>query len=186
MDKTYRTEFHRLFLVEALPDPLTRASAHLQLFDNYIADTRLRIRSIREPETKEWTRVLQQRFLPAPQRYAEWKIAEIHLNEKEHALLATFEGTEIRKNRYFHEFDGMPFAFDVYLGPLWGLNRARVDFQNNEDLEAFLPPPFLIFEVTENPFFFDENLVEISFGQIQAEVARIGPELLDPHEMTDE
>ena len=35
MDKTYRNEFRRRYLIEALPDPLTRASRHLQLFDNY-------------------------------------------------------------------------------------------------------------------------------------------------------
>jgi hypothetical protein len=43
-DKTAQTELHRIFLIEGLPDPLTPASAHLQLFDNYIENTRLRIR----------------------------------------------------------------------------------------------------------------------------------------------
>ena len=42
-----------------------------------------------------------------------------------------FEGHEIRKNRYFHEFDLVNFAFDVYLGDLWGLNTARVDFDSD-------------------------------------------------------
>lgn len=175
MDKTYRTELFRLFLIEELPLPLNRSSAHIQLFDNYITETRLRLRSIRIPETKEWTYLLQQRFPAAQGELAKWKIAEIHLNEIEHTQLETFEGNEIRKNRYFHEFDARPFAFDVYLGRLWGLNRARVDFHSDAELLDFRPPPFAIFEVTEDPFFDDANLVDQKFENVQDAVAKLRP-----------
>ena len=60
MNKTSATEYYRLFLIERLPEPLTPASAHLQIFDNYIAGTRLRLRLIRDPATKNWVRILQQ------------------------------------------------------------------------------------------------------------------------------
>ena len=60
MNKTSRTELRRVFLLENLPKPLTRASRHLQIFDNYIENTRLRLRSVRVPETKDWTWILQQ------------------------------------------------------------------------------------------------------------------------------
>ena len=125
MDKTNRTEIRRTFLLEGLPEPLTRASAHLQIFDNYIEGTRLRLRSIRDPQTAGWTRILQQRFPIVPKDLATIKFSEIFLNDIEYAHFQTFEGTEIRKNRYFHEFDGRNFAFDVFLGRLWGLNIAR-------------------------------------------------------------
>jgi len=195
MDKTAQTELHRLFLIERLPEPLTPASSHLQIFDNYIANTRLRLRQIRDPYTNEWTRMLQQRFpvhageplqkpareqglnlQPAPETsiLAETKLAEIHLNEAEYAAFAQFEGREIRKNRYFHEFDRVVFAFDVFLGPLWGLNTARVDFDTREHLDGFVAPPFAIYEVTENPFFLGENLVARTFAEVQTEVARLG------------
>jgi CYTH domain-containing protein len=174
MDKTYRNDLYRAFLIEALPAPLTRASSHIQLFDNYIPNTRIRIRSIRVPETGEWTRMLQQRFAVESDALLIHKMAEIHLNDAEHAQFEIFEGNEIRKNRYFHEFDSRLFEFDVYLGTLWGLNRARVGFEHVEDLAAFVPPPFAVLEVTTDPFFFDENLVEKRFADIQAEVARLG------------
>lgn len=175
MDKTYRTELFRLFLIEELPSPLTRSSAHIQLFDNYITETRLRLRSIRVPETKEWTHLLQQRFPAKAGEFSNWKIAEMHLNEIEHAQLETFEGNEIRKNRYFHEFDARSFIFDVYLGPMWGLNRARVDFQSEAELRDFRPPPFAIFEVTEESFFDDANLVYQKFEDVQNAVAKLRP-----------
>ncbi len=186
MNKTAQTELHRLFLIERLPEPLTRASSHLQLFDNYIENTRMRIRSIRDPYSKTWTRILQQRFPSVEGEYAMTKLAEIHLNEAEYAAFAHFEGREIRKNRYFHEFDRVSFAFDVYLGSLWGLNSARVDFETRERMDEFIPPPFAIFEVTNDAFFAGENLVMRKFSDVQAEVARIGSFTPPEPEMPDE
>lgn len=174
MDKTYRTEFRRKYLIETLPEPLTRASRHLQIFDNYVTGTRIRIRSVRDPEVKEWSWSLQQRVGVEGGELSALKISEIYLSEAEHTVFEVFEGNEIRKNRYFHEFDGKPFAFDVYLGNLWGLNIANVDFVDKESLISYEPPPFAVFEVTAEPFFVGENLVERKFEDVQAEVARIG------------
>jgi len=186
MNKTAQTELHRLFLIERLPEPLTPASSHLQLFDNYIEGTRIRLRQIRDPYTKSWTRVLQQRFPAADDEYAVSKLAEIYLNDAEYAAFERFEGREIRKNRYFHEFDRVSFVFDVYLGALWGLNMAKVDFETQEQMQVFEPPPFAVFEVTNDPFFSGENLVEKTFADIQREVARIGATTSLPTAAQDE
>jgi CYTH domain-containing protein len=174
MNKTYRTEFRRKYLIETLPEPLTRASRHLQLFDNYITGTRMRIRSVRDPETKEWSWILQQRLTADVSEITYLKIGEIHLNEAEHAVFEMFEGNEIRKNRYFHEFDGRPFAFDLYLGPLWGLNIASVELDDEESFLNFEPPMFAVFEITSNAFFLGENLFEKKFEDVRDEVARMG------------
>lgn len=174
MDKTARTEFHRLFLVERLPDPLTPMSSHIQLFDNYIENTRLRLRNIRVPETKEWRHILQQRFPAGEAKRGCWKLAEIFLNNVEYQIFERFEGREIRKNRYFHEFDGRSFDFDVYLGSLWGLNTVKIEFPNVDAMEKFEPPPFAVFEVTSDLFFAGENLVTRTFADVQTEVAKLG------------
>ncbi len=171
MDKTYRDEFRRLFLLEHLPEPMTRADAHLQFFDNYIENTRLRLRSVRVPETKEWSWILQQRFA-VDEDSAHWKIAEIYLNEFEYHLFEQFEGNEIRKNRYFYESDGKRIEIDVFLGDLWGLNLARVCFETLEELRDF-QFPFTALEVTANKFFCGETLVEKKFPDVQDEVAEI-------------
>lgn len=174
MDKTYRTEFRRKFLIEALPEPLTRASRHIQIFDNYISATRLRLRSVRDPETKAWSRTMQQRIAVNEADLSAMKIGEIYLSEAEHAVFEVFEGREIRKNRYFHEFDGKPFAFDMYLGRFWGLNIASVDFADEDALISYGPPSFAVFEITNDAFFLGENLVEKGFADVMAKVARIG------------
>lgn len=186
MDKTNKTEFQRSFLIEALPEPLTRASGHLQFFDNYIANTRLRLRSVRDPQTKGWTHILQQRFPADGSDISCLKTAEIYLNESEHDRFKLFEGNEIRKNRYFHEFDRSSFAFDVFLGNLWGLNMAKVEFDSADALKRFEPPPFAVFEVTNDPFFLGDNLVFKKFVDVQAEVAVIGAVAPPVSEMPDE
>jgi CYTH domain-containing protein len=173
MNNTALSQFRRLFLIERLPEPLEPKSAHLQIFDNYIEDTRLRLRLIRDPSLKNWTRILQQQ-IAAENDLAETKLAEIHLNETEYSNFEQFEGREIRKNRYFHEFDRVSFAFDVYLGDLWGLNSALVGFPSADEMKAFEPPSFAVFEVTNDPFFLGKNLVGKKFDDVRERVAQIG------------
>ncbi|HYJ90371.1 MAG TPA: hypothetical protein VEV84_03615 [Pyrinomonadaceae bacterium] len=185
MNKTALPEYSRLFLIERLPEPLTPASAHLQIFDNYIEGTRLRLRLIREPKSRNWTRILQQQLF-ADSKPGSSKLAEIYLNDIEYSIFEQFEGHELRKNRYFHEVDHINFAFDVYLGDLWGLNTTRVDFQSEKEMKTFEPPPFAIFEVTSDPFFLGKNLVGKKFEDIRAEVAKIGINAPSPSEMPDE
>lgn len=182
MDKTYASELRRVFLLEKLPEPLTRSSSHLQIFDNYIDKTRLRIRSVRSPETKEWTFILQQRF-PSHEKLSHLKIAEIFLSDDEHDAFETFENrqikknervesNEVRKNRYFVELNGKPIAVDLFLGDLWGLILAKATFETERELADFETPDFSVLEVTENPFFFGENLVGKKFAEVQEEFGR--------------
>lgn len=173
MNKTYQTKLRRLFLLQELPEPLTRASEHLQIFDNYIENTRLRLRSVRVPQTKEWTWILQQRFPFEEDNLMSWRTAEIYLNEAEYNFFQPFEGREIRKNRYFYEFGDRQIEIDVFLGELWGLNLAKANFETKEKLKNLEIPPFSIAEVTNNPFFTGENLVTKSFADVQNEFARM-------------
>ena len=176
MNKTALPQFRRLFLIEHLPEPLETKSAHLQIFDNYIEGSRLRLRLIRDPQSKNWTRILQQHIYHED-NLGKNKLAEIHLNEPEYSYFEQFEGREIRKNRYFHEFDQVNFAFDVYLGDLWGLNSAMVEFENEEEMRGFDPPRFAVFEVTNDPFFLGNNLVDKKFEDLQVHVAHIGADI---------
>ncbi len=178
MDKIKQIEIRRVFLIVNLPAPLTRASRHLQIFDNYIENTRLRLRSIRNPETKEWTWILEQR---SPlENLSRWQISEIHLNEAEHHAFEIFEGrevkknervetSEIRKNRYFYDFNGEQLEIDLFLGELWGMCLAKINFESVEEVTTFIIPSFAILEVTGNEFFIGANLVGKNFRDVQEE-----------------
>ena len=187
MNKTYRDEFRRTFLLQNLPEPVERSSSHLQIFDNYIENTRLRIRSLRSPETKEWTFILQQRFA-VNEQFSHWKIAEIYLNENEHKIFEPFEGreiqknervesSEVRKNRYFLDLDEKQISIDLYLGDLWGLILAKAEFETESELIDFEPPKFSVLEVTTDPFFIGGNLVGKNFADVQEEFKRKIPNL---------
>ncbi len=193
MDKTYRDEFRRIFLLQNLPEPVERSSSHLQIFDNYIENTRLRIRSVRSPETKEWTFILQQRF-PVNEQFSHWKIAEIYLNENEHKIFEPFENreikknervesNEIRKNRYFLAFEGKQISIDLYLGNLWGLILAKAEFETEKDLIDFEPPTFAVLEVTTDEFFTGGNLVGKNFADVQEEFKKKNSEFQNEFEI---
>lgn len=171
-DTHYRTRISRRFLLADLPEPLTRASRHLQLFDNYLENTRIRLRAVRDPHTKEWTRILEQRFSIPESAESIWKISEIFLNDAEYQHFERFEGREIRKNRYLHEASGANFEIDVYLGNLWGLCVAQVYFENIEEMRDFEMPDFIVAEITNYEFFNDANLVDKKFADVQEEYSR--------------
>ncbi|MCD9187909.1 MAG: hypothetical protein LUM44_15920 [Pyrinomonadaceae bacterium] len=186
MDKTYRTELRRTFLLRGLPEPLKKSSRHLQIFDNYLENTRLRLRRMRSPDTKEWNFILQQIF-PVKEKKGLWKIAEIYLNEAEHDAFKIFESreirrneriesNEIRKNRYFFESDKKVIEIDVFLGELWGLHIAKAVFESEKELEDFEIPPFAIAEITGNSVFDGENLVGNKFIDIQVQLQRMKEE----------
>lgn len=183
MDKTYADEFRRIFLLQNLPEPIERSSSHLQIFDNYIENTRLRIRSIRSPETKEWTFILQQRF-PVNEQLSLWKIAEIYLSDNEHRVFESFEkreikknerveSSEIRKNRYFLDYEGIQISVDLFLGDLWGLILAKAEFETEKELLDFETPQFSVLEVTVESFFVGSNLVGKTFSEVQEEFRKI-------------
>lgn len=163
------TKYRRVFLLEGLPEPLTRASKHLQLFDNYIENTRLRLRTIRDPKTKQWIWIMEKRFLSNENDLSIWQTASIYLSEDEHKLFEQFEYREIRKNRYFLEVNDKTLFIDLYLGELWGLCLAKVEFASQQEMAEFTVPDFSVAEVTQRRFFLGENLVEKAFADVQAE-----------------
>src|SRR5215213_10905445 len=86
--KYARTERERRFLLRELPEPLTRASEHVQIWDNYITNTRLRLRRIRVPKTKEYVWKLTQKFAPRPGDFSRTTITNLYLSAAEYEVLS--------------------------------------------------------------------------------------------------
>src|SRR5204863_4623239 len=99
-------ERERRYLLQDLPEGISRADHHLQITDNYITGTRLRIRKVRDPRTNKWTVKFTQKFAPEPADLSRTIITNIYLNALEAETLAVFNANEIRKNRYAFEFEG--------------------------------------------------------------------------------
>jgi len=172
--KYARVERERRYLLQDLPEGLSRADHHLQITDNYISGTRLRLRKVRDPKTNKWVVKFTQKFAPDTDDLSRTTITNTYLNPIEADTLAIFEANEIRKNRYHFEFEGRQFSVDMFLGDLFGLVLAEVSFDNDDELENFSPPPFALAEVTNNELFSGGRLSQLSFADLKDELIRMG------------
>jgi len=172
--KYARIERERRYLLRELPAEIDRAEAHLQITDNYITGTRLRIRKVRNPKTNKWVVKFTQKFAPDGADFSRTTITNIYLNAVEADTLAVFASNEIRKNRYPFEFEGRRFSIDVFLGDLLGLVLAETSFDDDAEMDTFLLPSFALADVTDNPAFTGGRLCEMTFDDIRKEVERGG------------
>lgn len=172
--KYARLERERRYLLQDLPEGLTRADPHLQITDNYISGTRLRIRKVRDPRSNKWTVKFTQKFAPNPDDLSRTIITNVYLNALEAETLAMFDANEIRKNRYPFEFEGRRFSVDMFLGDLFGMVLAEVSFETDDELENFAKPPFAIAEVTNNKLFTGGELCQLTFSDIREEIVKSG------------
>lgn len=173
VSKYAKVERERRYLLQDLPEGMTRASPHVQITDNYLTGTRLRLRKIRDPQTNKWTVKLTQKFAPDPEDFSRTLITNIYLNALEAETLAVFDAAnEIRKNRYPFEFAGRKFSVDMFLGDLFGLVLAEVSFETDEESDDFPRPPFAIADVTGSALFTGGLLCELTFAEIREEIIR--------------
>ena len=172
--KYARVERERRYLLRDLPEGMTRADPHLQITDNYITGTRLRIRKVREPRTNKWTVKFTQKFAPDPNDLSRTIITNTYLNALEAEVLSVFNTNEIRKNRYQFEFEGRKFSVDMFLGDLFGLVLAEVSFETDEELDNLPTPPFALADVTNEPLFTGGRLSELTFSDVRAEISGRG------------
>jgi CYTH domain-containing protein len=168
-----RIKRERRFLLSELPEPLTRASLHTQITDNYITNTRLRLRKVRVPQTNKWTVELTQKFASTPGDLSRTNITDIYLSPREYAVFSQFEGNEIRKNRHPFEHEGRSYSIDVFLGALWGLILAETTFETDVEMESLPLPSFASMEVTNNEMFIGGKLAFLTADEIRAELGRI-------------
>jgi CYTH domain-containing protein len=171
--KYARLERERRYLLQDLPEGLSRADPHLQITDNYITGTRLRLRKVRDPRTNKWIVKFTQKFAPDPTNLSRTIITNIYFNAREAETLSVFEANEIRKNRYRFEFNGQKYSVDMFIGDLFGLVLAEVGFDSDTVLDSFPLPPFALAEVTDNELFTGGHLCHVTFSDLREEIRRM-------------
>jgi CYTH domain-containing protein len=165
--KYARIKRERKFLLRHLPEPLTGASEHTQIWDNYITNTRLRLRKVRYPKTKEYVVKLTQKYPLDPEDLSRFVITNMYLSAMEYEVLSIFEGNEIRKNRYPFEYEGHKYSVDGFIGPLHGLVIAEISFETDEEMNALTPPSFAVREVTQDIKFTGGKLYETTADELR-------------------
>jgi CYTH domain-containing protein len=171
--KYARVERERRFLLNDLPAGLARTDPHLQITDSYITETRMRIRKVRDPKTNKWTVKFTQKFAPDPTDLSRTIITNIYLTALEADTLSVFEANEIRKNRYYIDFEERRYSVDMFLGDLFGLVLAETSFETDKEMREFQTPSFALADVTHNEIFTGGQLCQLTFADIQKE-ARLG------------
>jgi CYTH domain-containing protein len=172
--KYARIERERRYLLRDLPEGLSRTDPHVQITDNYITGTRLRIRKVREPRTNRWTVKFTQKFPLQPDDLSRTLITNMYLNAIEAETLSVFNSNEIRKNRYYFDYNGKRFSVDMFLGDLFGLVLAEVSFDTDEELANFPKPPFALAEVTNQLAFSGGRLAELTFRDLRQNIMNHG------------
>ena len=172
--KYARIERERRYLLQDLPEGLARTDPHVQITDNYITGTRLRIRKVRDPGTNKWTVKFTQKFPIQPNDLSRTLITNTYLNAIEAETLSVFDSNEIRKNRYYFNYDGKKFSVDMFLGDLFGLVLAEVSFETDEELDQFVKPPFALADVTNEELFTGGCLCELTFSEVRTEITNRG------------
>lgn len=172
--KYARVERERRFLLNDLPDGLTRTDPHMQITDNYITGTRLRIRKVRDPRTNKWTVKFTQKFAPDRSDLSHTIITNTYLTALEADILSVFEANEIRKNRYYLDFGGRRFSVDMFLGDLLGLVLAETSFETDDEMKQLQTPSFALADVTNNEIFTGGRLCQLTFDDIRNEAQQGG------------
>ncbi len=172
LDTCARLYRRRRFLLAELPAGFSVADAHTQITDNHITGTRLYLRRVRVPQTRERFWKLAQEWPLAPTDLTRTLVSEMYLDEREYETLSIFEGNEIRKNLYPFEHEDHLYTIEIFLGPLRGLVLAETLFETDDELNAFQMPVFAHLDVSREETFTGARLVERTFEDVRQELAR--------------
>ncbi|HWS53409.1 MAG TPA: hypothetical protein VN228_04760 [Pyrinomonadaceae bacterium] len=171
--KYVRVERERRYLLRELPEGVSLRDEHAQITDNYITNTRLRLRKSRWVPTGEWSLKLTQKHAPAPPDFARALITTLYLDRAEYDTLSVFEANELRKNRYYLRREGRLYSVDVFLGDLRGLILAETDFETDAALDAFTPPPFAVADVTREELFTGGRLAYLTAEELREGIEEV-------------
>ncbi len=164
---THIAKRERRFLLNKFPPGLERNAPHLQITDNYLTNTRLRLRKIRVPETRERRWLLTQVLHPVKGDQAQIVKVNMWLSPEEYEVLSVFEGNEVRKNRFNYEYEGRAFTVDLYLGALWGLLIAHTSVEDDATVDQTFLPVFAVADITNKAMFSGPNLAELTIEEVR-------------------
>ena len=76
----------------------------------------------------------------------------IPLTEDEYSDLVQLPGKRVQKTRFYYQENGVNYEVDVFRNELAGLVLVDVEFDSLEKKSAFIPPPWILVDVTQEKF----------------------------------
>ena len=155
-------ETERRYLLRTVPDDLPANADGWHISDCYFPNTRLRLRNMKAIAGDENIYTLTQKYRSGTQNAFETTITNMYLTEAEYNFLQPLEAKIIRKRRYPYSAQNHKFSIDVFEGRHQGLILAEIEMENKVEAGEFVPPSFVLKDVTDDPFFTGGNLVTMT------------------------
>ena len=156
--KYARFELERRWLVDPAARPSVEGMDFTLIEDRYLDGTRMRLRRM----TRTAGAVLKLTKKYDTERPEARPIVTAYLTAAEYALFAALPAHALRKRRYHFPVDGRYWSFDLFEGPLAGLELVEVEAPDEAALAALVPPPWAAKEVTHDPRYQCGTLVQIN------------------------
>jgi len=162
--KYARVERERRFLLSALPvTPDSVRTHHIQ--DTYFLGTTLRLRKMTELRAGHEAHIykLTQKIVTNVAVPGQRLNTNTYLSETEYELLRELPGRPLNKTRYSLP----PMGIDVFDPPLHGLVLGEAEFETDEAMNTFVPPSYVVAEVTHDVRFTGGQLVQTTREQLK-------------------
>ncbi len=158
-----RIERERRFLLDQMPDHVD-AHDYRRIIDLYIADSRLRLRRIEQPDGQLVLMKLGQktRDPAAPADLRRRQMTTLYLQPGEERWLVQLPGRRSVKRRYQLPEQGWTFCIDVYEQPesAAGIMLCEVECDTDSQLETITTPIWAVREITQDPRYSGAALAE--------------------------
>jgi CYTH domain-containing protein len=152
-------EVETRYLLNKVPEGLLDNADSWLITDRYFHNSRLRLRHMKSVSRNENIYKLTQKYRAETQNAYETTITNIYLTEAEYNLLESLKAKMLKKKRYPYVIQNYSLSIDVFEGRHQGLILAEMELENIAEADAFVLPPFILKDVTEDPFFTGGNLV---------------------------
>jgi CYTH domain-containing protein len=91
----------------------------------------------------------------------------IPLTKEEFDDLALLPGKRVHKIRYYYNDLGVDYEIDIFKGDLQGLVLVDIEFTSNETKSSFIPPDWILADVTQEKFVAGGVLCGKKYSDIQ-------------------
>lgn len=177
--KYTRVEYERRFLVSPHTDWRGSVESYSKTFDDkYLRHARLRLRILTDSDSGRQIFKLTKKLESVSPYFR--TTSRILLSPSEHELLDGLEGDRLKKNRYYHNYQGRVFSIDAFEGELDGLVLCEIEAGGIEELMLAAPPAYAKYEVTEDAFFTGGNLCRTTRAELLCKLDAVNSDVTRP------
>ncbi len=163
-------EFELTFLAKNLPSGFSFDLPSKEIIDIYIPKTSdhatLRIR--KSGDDYEITKKEPVSGTDSSHQYEN----TIKLTLAEFSELNNLTGKRLRKIRYYYKENDINYQIDIFQDQLKGLVVVDIEFDSNEEKSKFIPPTWLLSDVTQDKFIAGGVLCGKSYSDLEEELTK--------------